>query len=56
MRKMMEQSKHPGKEQVRQYSSQRQSDPKTPPTLEEIRRQLGWELCASAPIKSSTIP
>jgi hypothetical protein len=52
----MEQVKLPSKDLVRQNLAQRQSDHRTPPTLEEIRRQLGWHLCANTPIKSTTIP
>jgi hypothetical protein len=45
-RKMMQQIKQPSKEQVRHYLQQRQAEHKSPPTLEEIRRQLGWQLCS----------
>jgi len=55
-RKTMEQVKLPSKDLVRQNLAQRQSDQRTQPTLEEIRRQLGWHLCANTPIKSTTIP
>jgi hypothetical protein len=41
---MMEQFKQPAKEQARQ-SHPHQSEVKTPPSTEEIRRQLGWHLC-----------
>lgn len=35
--------KQPTKEQVRHYMAQRQSEHKVPPSLQEIRRRLGWE-------------
>jgi hypothetical protein len=41
---MMEQFKQPAAEQTRQ-SHHQQNEQKTPPSLEEIRRQLGWHLC-----------
>lgn len=34
----------PNKEMVRQWMQQRQQEHKPPPTPEEIRRQLGWEM------------
>jgi hypothetical protein len=34
----------PTKEQVRDYMERRQVEHKPPPTREEIRRQLGWDL------------
>lgn len=34
----------PAKEQVREYLLRRQAEHKPPPSCEEIRRQLGWEL------------
>lgn len=40
----MEQFKQPATEQPRQ-SHHTQSEPKAPPSMEEIRRQLGWHLC-----------
>jgi hypothetical protein len=36
----------PTKEQVRDYMARRQAEHKPPPTREEIRRQLGWDLSA----------
>jgi hypothetical protein len=36
--------KKPAKEQVRAFMQQRQKERSAPPTPEEIRRQLGWEL------------
>jgi hypothetical protein len=50
----MEHIKQPSKEQVRHYLQQRQAEHKSPPTLEEIRRQLGWQLCADASGKSGS--
>jgi hypothetical protein len=35
---------HPPKHVVRAYLERRSRDPKPPPTPEEIRRQLGWDL------------
>jgi hypothetical protein len=34
----------PTKEQVREYMERRQAQHRPPPSREEIRRQLGWEL------------
>jgi hypothetical protein len=34
----------PTKEQVREYMERRQAEHRPPPSREEIRRQLGWEL------------
>lgn len=34
----------PTKEQVREYMERRQEQHQPPPTQEEIRRQLGWDL------------
>jgi hypothetical protein len=34
----------PSKEQVRAYLENRRMEHKMPPSLEEIRRQLGWDL------------
>ncbi len=34
----------PTKETVRAYMERRVLDPEPPPTIEEIRRQLGWYL------------
>lgn len=45
--------KSPSKEQVRQYMTQRVAQHSPPPSQEEIRRQLGWELIdASRTIKA----
>lgn len=35
----------PSKEQVRSYLESRRAEKQMPPSLEEIRRQLGWHLC-----------
>jgi hypothetical protein len=32
------------KEQIRQYLLQRRAAPNPPPSIQEIRRQLGWDL------------
>ena len=34
----------PSKEQVREYMERRQAQHQPPPSCQEIRRQLGWEL------------
>ncbi len=44
----MEQQTQPTKEQVRQYLEQRQSERTPPPSIQEIRRQLGWTLLRNA--------
>lgn len=36
----------PSKQQIRDWMQQRQQEHKPPPTPEEIRRQLGWEMIA----------
>jgi hypothetical protein len=36
--------KIPTKEQVRQYLDQRVADHTPPPSLEDIRKQLGWKM------------
>lgn len=40
----MEQFKQPATE-VPRSSHNQQSESRTPPSMEEIRRQLGWDLC-----------
>lgn len=40
----MEQHQRPTKGQVRQYLAARQTARKPPPSPQEIRRQLGWQL------------
>jgi hypothetical protein len=40
----MTQTMKPSNLQVRQWMHQRQADRSPPPSLEEIRRQLGWGL------------
>jgi len=39
----------PTKEQIRQYMAQRQVAHCPPPTMTEIRRQLGWGLMNTRP-------
>ncbi|MES2263696.1 MAG: hypothetical protein V4724_34690 [Pseudomonadota bacterium] len=48
---MMEQQKNPTKEQIRQYMEQRRARQCPPPSIQEIRRQLGWDL-ESRPLAS----
>lgn len=43
---MNQYSHAPTKEEVRQYLQQRQAEHRPPPDLQQIRRQLGWELIA----------
>jgi hypothetical protein len=43
----MDRSTQPTKEQIRQYLAQRQIARCPPPSLAEIRRQLGWGLIDS---------
>ena len=40
---------HPPKQLVRAYLERRARDPKPPPSLDEVRRQLGWGLGACKP-------
>jgi hypothetical protein len=40
----MPQTSKPSQEQVRNWMQQRQADRSPPPTPEQIRRQLGWQL------------
>lgn len=40
---MQSQSK-PNKQQIRDYMAQRQQQRTPPPSIDEIRRQLGWGL------------
>ncbi|MBD8531521.1 MULTISPECIES: hypothetical protein [unclassified Massilia] len=40
----MPQTSKPTNEQVRNWMQQRQADRSPPPTPDEIRRQLGWNL------------
>jgi hypothetical protein len=44
----MKNLKQPTKEQVRQFMAQRQAEHKPPPSMKEIRRQLGWDLTGVA--------
>jgi hypothetical protein len=45
---MNQYSHAPTKEEVRRYMQQRQAEHLPPPDLQQIRRQLGWELAALA--------
>ncbi|SFU56952.1 hypothetical protein [Pseudoduganella namucuonensis] len=45
----MGQQKQPTKEQIRLYMQSRKSQHCPPPSIPEIRRQLGWGLVAQAP-------
>lgn len=40
----MTQTSKPSNQQVRNWMHQRQADRSPPPSLEEVRRQLGWGL------------
>lgn len=40
----MTQQTHPTKEQIRQYLEARQAERCPPPSMQEIRRQLGWDM------------
>jgi hypothetical protein len=40
----MGQQQQPSKEQIRQYMEARQAQQCPPPSMPEIRRQLGWDL------------
>lgn len=44
----MTQVKQPSKEATRAYLQRRRVEKTPPPTPEEIRRQLGWELIKGA--------
>ncbi|QNA88747.1 hypothetical protein G4G28_09990 [Massilia sp. Dwa41.01b] len=44
-------TKNPPKHLVREYLERRSRDPKPPPTPEEIRRQLGWEMVSPSQMK-----
>jgi hypothetical protein len=41
---MVATAKQPTKEQVRDYMDRRKVEHQPPPTQEEIRRELGWDL------------
>ncbi|MYN06811.1 hypothetical protein [Pseudoduganella aquatica] len=43
----MAQQQQPSKEQIRQYMEARQAQQCPPPSMPEIRRQLGWGLIAA---------
>ena len=40
----MKQTSKPDKQRVRDYMQQRQAEQKPPPTPDEVRRQMGWDL------------
>lgn len=40
----MTQTTHPTKESVREYMERRTWSPEPPPTPDEIRQELGWDL------------
>ncbi len=44
----MDNIKQPTKERIRHYMAQRQAEHRVPPSMQEIRRRLGWELAAIA--------
>lgn len=39
--------KAPSKEEVREYMQRRVADHSPPPSMKQIRRELGWELVAA---------
>jgi len=43
-RPAMKQTSKPDKQRVRDYMQQRQAEQKPPPTPDEVRRQMGWDL------------
>ena len=45
---------HPPKHLVREYLERRAREQKPPPSPEEIRRQLGWEMLMPADLKLPT--
>lgn len=49
----MTQVNHPSKYVIRMYLERRLQETKPPPSLEEVRRQLGWGLLMSDPLDSS---
>jgi hypothetical protein len=46
----MAQANHPSKYVIREYLERRSHETKPPPSLEEIRRQLGWGLLVFDPL------
>ena len=42
---------HPPKHLVREYLERRTREQKPPPSLEEVRRQLGWDMLMPADLK-----
>lgn len=47
-------TKNPPKHLVREYLARRSREKQPPPTPEEIRRQLGWEMLMPAQMKLTT--
>ena len=45
---MQQTGKRPTNEEVRSWMQKRQADKSPPPSPDEIRRQLGWELVEAA--------
>ncbi len=52
----MTDTKKPDKETVKRYLDERHKNKQPPPTPEEIRRQLGWELIEHAQSPESANP
>ncbi len=50
----MAQANHPSKYVIRQYLERRSHETQAPPSLEEIRRQLGWGLLNFDPLDLAT--
>ena len=48
-------TKHPSKQQVRAYLRRRARAQTPPPSLEEIRRQLGWDLLVTSTLKPAAV-
>ena len=44
----MEQTKQPAKDQASQSHQLHQTEHKTPLSVDEVRRQLGWHLCQAS--------
>jgi hypothetical protein len=45
----MEPIQKPSKEEVRVWLLQRQLERTPPPSIQQIRRELGWDLCSKNP-------
>lgn len=48
----MNQPTRPTKEQIREYMTLRQKQHSPPPSIKEIRRQLGWDLAETPRAKA----